>query len=167
MNEFLKWLLAKVWKNFGEVDTYLYRSGQMGKWMLSRTVRKYKIKYIIAMNMDGSNEAEKDEIEFCRKEGIDTFHCNLSAGAPNDPIVVRDIVAIIERNREKGINTLVHCAGGRDRTGGIVGCWMMSSKVFSRREEPLTAWMEQCARHKIPAEGWSKEAVEWYLKRKV
>lgn len=156
MKYFLRWLLARLWKNFGKVTDNIYRSGQMGKIRLPITVKKCGIEFIIALNMDGSSSKEEFEKEFCEEKDIKVLHYNWSAGSNQFPDELQNVIDILEYNEKNGIKTLIHCAGGRDRTGGAIGCWMFTSTAFKPKMGLIETFVEQCCLYKIPAEGWMK-----------
>ena len=161
MKEFLRWLLARLWKNYGSVTDTIYRSGQMGRIRLYVTFKLKKFKYVIGLNMDGSNSAEKFEKEYCDKHSIPYIHYNWSAGTNADPEQLFIVIGQLEENERSGCRTLIHCAGGRDRTGGAVGHWLFKSKRGSAEK-----FLAQCCRHKIPAEGWLRSVfseLDWNL----
>ena len=153
MKQFWLWLVARFFKNWGHVSGPIYRSGQMGRFRLPFFVKRYKIETIIALNMDGSNNEERFEIEYCIQHGIRHIKYNWSAGENNCPEQLNHVITVMEHSYNNNIPLLIHCAGGRDRTGGTIGVWAGLYQHITKEY-----WMEMCCRHRIPAEGWLKEA---------
>jgi len=162
MYKFFSWFLAKFWKNFGGVTKHIYRSGQMGKIRLPITVYLCDIKCIIALNMDGSCPEEKFEKEYCEKNGIKTIHFNWSASDNKYPDQLDLVLQTLENNENKEINTLVHCAGGKDRTGGVIGHWIFLNEAYQTKNSLICDFIEQCRVHQIPDKGWVKSVMENY-----
>lgn len=162
----IKYLLARFWKNLGPVTNNIYRSGQMGSIHLPITNKILKIKYIIALNMDGSNKEEEFEKEYCKKKKIEVLHYNWAASSNIYPEELQKVIDVLEYNNKNNIKTLIHCAGGRDRTGGAIGCWMMRGESYKHKEGILETFFEECKLHKLPAEGWLDAVIEEYNTKK-
>jgi len=145
------WLMTTLFKNFGNVTGEIYRSGQMGRILLPFFVKRYGIKTIIALNMDGSNKRETFEMNYCVDHGIHHIRYNWSAGGNSFPGQLDHVVATLEGAYITDTPLLIHCAGGKDRTGGALGVWAGKYDHISKEY-----WMKMCGLYGIPSEGWLK-----------
>jgi len=151
----LKWVMARFWRNFGHEYGPVYRSGQMGPVRLVLTYVLLRPGFMIALNQNHSSYKERFEAWFMRKTiGRSYDEYNLSADGPPDKVLVNQIVMNIETCSEFNFKCIVHCAGGRDRTGGVLGMWLMRHNHLSLKE-----WLEQSAIHRIPAQGWIEAVI--------
>lgn len=121
-----------------------YRSGQIPKTKLAEFIRKYNIKHIVRFNgnaVDGRKRVSDpitsidEERKICEDNGCQFHFINSHKGyKPGQGYTVsRDQVTEILK---KG-NTLVHCAHGADRTGGLVGGYL---KMTGKMTDPAELW---------------------------
>lgn len=108
-----------------------YRSAQIPANSLESIIKEYGIKNIIRMNGDGNDGKHKDgdpittkqkEKEICEKNNCKFHYIYSQKGFKCDGGYVssiNEIIPILE-----GGNTLIHCAHGADRTGGMVGAFL-------------------------------------------
>ena len=151
----VKWLMARLWRNFGHVYGPVYRSGQMGPVRLVITYLLYKPKSMIALNQDESSYKERFEKWFMtHMVGVGYASYNFSADGNTDSKATNEVITSLESWNKLGIKCIVHCAGGRDRTGGVLGMWLMRFEHMSLKE-----WLEQSAIHRIPSQGWIEAVI--------
>jgi hypothetical protein len=108
-----------------------YRSAQIPANSLESVIKEYGIKNIIRMNGDGNDgkhnsddpiTTKQKEKEICERNNC-KFHYIYSQNGfkCNGGYVksINEIIPILD-----GGNTLIHCAHGADRTGGMVGAFL-------------------------------------------
>ncbi|KAM6497679.1 dual specificity protein phosphatase [Amanita muscaria] len=57
---------------------------------------------------------------------------------PQSIQLVHQVMAVLEDNERRGRLTAIHCRGGVGRTGTLVGCWLVYSRIAKDGEEALT-----------------------------
>jgi len=109
-----------------------YRSGQITAQKLPEIIKKYGIKQIIRMNADGGDAWNKTyhpktdratEKAICQKLGCNYIFINTHKGyVPGKGYTqsLSEISALLDKG-----NVLIHCAHGADRTGGMVGGYLL------------------------------------------
>ena len=114
-------------KRFGIVeDGKIYRSGQLSRWLVERTLRKYNIKVIINLTGDSTKTADKDEEqEAAEKLGIERHYFFLGGNGTGDINDYAKAIAIICQAKEKDKPVLVHCASGTQRAGGVIAAYRL------------------------------------------
>jgi protein tyrosine phosphatase (PTP) superfamily phosphohydrolase (DUF442 family) len=114
-------------KRFGVVeDGKIYRSGQLSRWLVERTLLKYNIKVIVNLTGDSTNTADKDEEkEAAEKLGIERYYFFLGGDGTGDVNDYAKAIAAICQSKEKGKPVLVHCAAGTQRAGGIIAAYRL------------------------------------------
>lgn len=93
----------------------LYRSGKPDEKFLSYVKKKYGIQNIISFT------GKEPSHEFAREIGLNVVVYEWSTRHLPDKQELKEVIDYIDRNR----NTLVHCAGGSDRTGYTVAFYRM------------------------------------------
>ena len=121
-----------------------YRSGQITASKLPEIIKKYNIKQIIRMNADGGDAwnlpkhgptSRATEKAICDKLGCKYIFINAHKGyKPGKGYTqsLSEISALLDRG-----NVLIHCAHGADRTGGMVGGYLLSRKFLP---DPKSVW---------------------------
>jgi hypothetical protein len=108
-----------------------YRSAQFLEKDLEYVIKKYGIKNIIRMNGDGVDSKHKSsypetkmaiEKQICESNGCKYYFINSHQGYQYNKGYVGSLNKIIPILNEG--NTLIHCAHGADRTGGMVGGYL-------------------------------------------
>lgn len=119
-----------------------YRSAQISAADLPYVIKKYGIKRIIRLNGDGNDGRHRSshpittqatEQALCGQNGCEYYRVSAHSGYVRNKgyttsiKTANDILA-------KG-NTLIHCAHGADRTGGLVGAWVKQQGVITDNEK--------------------------------
>jgi len=124
-------------RNFRVVkDGVLYRSGQMTLTGLKRLLHDYGFNTVVSLR-DGIQQTDKDEGEYCAKEGINFFrlpprHWEAPAGpAPVEENVVQ-FRAIMDDPDNYPV--LIHCFAGVHRTGAYCAIYRMEKDHWSNAD---------------------------------
>ena len=102
--------------NFGKVSPTVYRSADPNK-RLDGWIKQYKLEVVLDLR------DERDAEEEARVNALGLIYTRLAMRddeAPT-PALVREALKVMS----SGIVTLVHCEGGRHRTGLIVACYQV------------------------------------------
>jgi protein tyrosine phosphatase (PTP) superfamily phosphohydrolase (DUF442 family) len=123
-------------KRFGIVeDGKIYRSGQLSRWLVERTLRKYNIKVIVCLTGDSNQTADKDEEqEAAEKLGIERYNFSLSGNGTGDINDYAKAIAAICQAKEKGKPVLVHCGAGTQRAGGVIATYRL---LIEKKDVPF------------------------------
>jgi tyrosine-protein phosphatase SIW14 len=140
----------------------LYRSGQMTKDGLLRTVTEYHIKTVINLR-DGQTPLDRDEEDLCKSENIQFVRILPSRWGDNGGSVpaeagVRRFREIISDPRNYPI--LIHCLAGIHRTGAYTAIYRMEREHWSN-EQALTE-MRECGYTTLDKELDILEYLEQY-----
>ena len=106
--------------NFHIVTPGFWRSSQPNEYSLKR-MKMHGLKTII--NLRGSKEADVWEHGISDSLGINYFNFPIDARKKPDVKLVEKILTIINDTSNQPV--LVHCLGGKDRTGLIAGAYEM------------------------------------------
>ncbi|MFO0826995.1 MAG: hypothetical protein U0572_02510 [Phycisphaerales bacterium] len=129
-------LLAGVWfgylrervveKRFGEVTPSVFRSGMMSEYVIERVLDRNDIRCIIDLTEKEWQPTRKvKEREAAKVRGIEVREYPLVGdGTGSVDLYVAAVRDLIEADRA-GQHTLVHCAGGSYRTGGVIATFRM------------------------------------------
>jgi len=143
----IKWILKKLFKNFGEAAPGIFRSGQPGfirRWIMYRLM---KFKSVINLAWNPQDPQDEDELKFCAKRGIPYFPFKWGAAGPADWKEIWYAHDIIE-HCEKPV--WIHCEGGKDRTGGLIAFWKVNHNYT------MDEIFEDFQTYKYPAWQWIK-----------
>ena len=160
-----------------------YRSAQLTENELAYVIKKYGIKRIIRMNGDGSDSKHRTsypetsratEQRICEANGCEYYYIYAGSGY----VPGKGYTTSIEKTSsvlDKG-NTLIHCAHGQDRTGGMVGAYLKNRGYMTDKDQLWTyttsrnGWMDMIRRKTFYGSGFDKYADGFYpiteLKRK-
>jgi protein-tyrosine phosphatase len=105
------------------VDVRARKEIAYAKWR-DTAVRYYQLAVISDENVGTSPLPVSDPAELAK-----VYLADLQNGAP----VLREILAVLANHLEAGIPCIVHCAAGRDRTGGIMA--VLLAAIGVRDEE--------------------------------
>jgi hypothetical protein len=148
------WILKKLFKNYGRVG-FIIRSGQPGIIRLYIMYWLFGFKSVINLaNSPKTDKHDLQEYHFCFKRRIPYLGYTFGAGGPQ-PLedLANKIVDILIDSSTMPKPIWIHCEGGKDRTGGIVMRWMLKNGYT------LEKVIQQAVKHKVPAEGWLKWAL--------
>lgn len=112
-------------KRFGVVEEGLiYRSGQISKWMFEKTVEKYGIEVVIDLNgIEPNDEHQAAEIASIERLGLQLHRLPLGGNGTGDISRYAEAHEIIAAAASQNRPVLVHCAGGAQRTGGVIATY--------------------------------------------
>lgn len=132
--------------NFHQVPDGLnnYRSAQLPPDLLQYVIKKYGIKRVIRLNGDGHDARHRrNDVEVpieTEKETCERNSCVFNKVSSHRGYVpgqgytesIKQVNSIMSQG-----NTLIHCAHGADRTGGMVAAWL---KASGKMTDPKQLW---------------------------
>jgi protein tyrosine phosphatase (PTP) superfamily phosphohydrolase (DUF442 family) len=116
---------ALIPRNFGIVEPgKLYRSGQMSRWQVGKTLKDNGIKVIVALSAKGGRPADvAAEQQATTDLGIERTVFPLGGDGTGKIDEYADAIAAIDRAKKAGKPVLVHCVAGAQRTGGVIATY--------------------------------------------
>jgi len=145
-----KWLINFTLNNLGFVGLtrFIHRSGQHGKVKL--WIHYYLFPFRSVINLAWSPDTDyedNDEMRFCHKRGIKYITYSWGAGRPPTWKELEEASRLIDI---VSAPVWVHCEGGKDRTGGLIGRWKQLhgfpmyniKKDFKEYGEPSSDWIK-------------------------
>ena len=110
-------------KRFSEVEPGVYRSGQIHPSLIRKTLVENRIGAVIDLQHFEPKTALVAEAEAIAVLDIDAYRFPLNGNGTGD--VDRYVAALVKLHELKlaGVPTLVHCAAGSQRTGGVFVVW--------------------------------------------
>lgn len=161
-----------------------YRSAQFTTKELPEIIKKYKIKRIVRLNGDGNDSKHKAtypetpivaEKSICEANGCTfTFYSSHQGYVPGKGYT--DSIKVVSDNLKQG-NTLIHCAHGADRTGGMVGAYLLNQGIMRNKDAvwdyttQYNGWKRMISNGKFFGSGYDRYAEGFYpldlLKNKV
>ena len=123
-----------VAKRFGEVvPGRVYRSGQLSRYLIESTLRKYGIEVIIDLTCPNPADIDQQkELEVAAALGVEHHRFPLGGDGTGDVRNYAGAVKLMAECEQQGRPVLVHCSAGAQRTGGILAAYRM----LVRRESP-------------------------------
>jgi len=115
--------------NFHIVDKNLWRSSQPNSESIKR-MKEHGLKSII--NLRGDEQTDIWEKKLSDSLGIKYFSKPMDATKEQNLDYLREILSIIENENNHPV--LVHCLGGKDRTGLIVGMYKLKHTDISMED---------------------------------
>ncbi len=116
-------------KNFGVVEPgVLYRSGQISRWQIEKTLKANNIKLIVALSANASHSQTANidaEIKTAADLGIERKIFPLGGDGTGQIDEYAQAIAAIDAAKKQGRPVLVHCIAGAQRTGGVIACYEM------------------------------------------
>lgn len=115
-------------RNFGVVEEgEIYRSGQLSRFLLERTLKEHGIDLVIDLARDDADDPdEAAQREIVKDLGIEMVQVQSldgsGAGDPEDYVTA--MKALLDA-RARDQQVLVHCAAGSERTGALVALYRM------------------------------------------
>ncbi len=137
-NEVLKYrFTAKRW---GVVEPgRIYRSGQISKWMIEKTLARHQIGVIVDLTaLNPNDEHQRAELAAAEKLGVKHIRLPLRGDGTGQIHRYAQAVKLLVDCKQAGTPVLVHCAAGADRTGGVVFAY----RVLVENQPPETACRE-------------------------
>jgi protein-tyrosine phosphatase len=121
------------------VPGLVYRSGQISKWMLEKTLTEHNIATIVDLQgIDPASEDQKHEIAAAERLPFELLRFPLAGDGTGDVVRYADAVEAVARAERAGKPVLVHCAAGSQRTGGVVAFY----RLLVRGDSPEAAMAE-------------------------
>lgn len=123
-------------------DGLLFRSGQIAPGLIRETLEENGIRLVIDLQVPDESPEQKAEVEACRALGIEHLQLPLGGDGTGDPTHYALAIAAIESARRKGEPTLVHCAGGSRRAGGVAAMYevLVAGKSADEAYEELARY---------------------------
>ncbi|OHB42563.1 MAG: hypothetical protein A2Y13_04585 [Planctomycetes bacterium GWC2_45_44] len=136
-------------KKFGIVEEgRIYRSGQLSRWLVERTLLKYNIKVIVCLTGDSARNLDKStEKKVAEKLGIERYIFPLAGNGTGDVNTYAEAIAAIYQAREKRKPVLVHCAAGSQRAGGVIAAYRL---LIEKKDVPFIL-------NEMRSYGWNPE----------
>jgi protein-tyrosine phosphatase len=139
-----------VAKRFGEVTAHVHRSGQISEHVIGRVLAEHDIQRIVDLTEAAYQPAGKrEERRIAAESGIEIVEFPLVGDGTGDvEVYARAVAMLIESDRD-GVSTLVHCAAGTQRTGGVVAAFRILHHGWSVDEA-----LREAQRY-----GWERDEV--------
>lgn len=115
--------------NFHLVDKNVWRSSQPNPESIKR-MKEHGLKSII--NLRGDEQTDIWEKKLSDSLGINYFSKPMDATKEQDLEYLKEILLIVEDENNQPV--LIHCLGGKDRTGLIVGMYKLKHTDISMEE---------------------------------
>jgi predicted protein tyrosine phosphatase len=114
-------------KRFGVVqEGQLYRSGLLSEALVKKVLLKYKIKVIINLAADSSdNRDQKVEKQTATELSIERLTFPLRGDGTGDINDYARAIAAIVQAKQEHKPVLVHCNAGLQRTGGVIAAYQL------------------------------------------
>ena len=152
-----------------------WRSAQITADVLPSVIKKYGIKNIVRMNGDDSDSRHKGshsktsrdtEKKICEENDC-TYHFINSHGGFKLGKGYTSSIQQTSNILNQG-NTLIHCAHGADRTGGMVGAYLKNNGYMTDKDElwkyttQFNNWQDKINRGNFFNTGYAKYADGFY-----
>jgi protein-tyrosine phosphatase len=147
-----------------------YRSAQIPASELPKVLNKYGIKRVIRLNGNTTSDSrgvpEATEKRICEQNGVEYIRMSSHEGYVRNQGYVKSVdksKAILDKG-----NTLIHCAWGADRTGGLVGGYLKKSGIMTNDDQlwayttQYNNWMSKIRRGTFFGSGFDKYADCFY-----
>jgi len=152
-----------------------WRSAQITADVLPSVIKKYGIKNIVRMNGDDSDSRHKGshsktsrdtEKKICEENDCTYHFINSHSGfklGKGYTSSIQQTSNILNQG-----NTLIHCAHGADRTGGMVGAYLKNNGYMTDKDElwkyttQFNNWQDKINRGKFFNTGYAKYADGFY-----
>ncbi len=115
--------------NFHIVNKGVWRSSQPNKESLIR-MKNFGLKTIV--NLRGDSTTDVWESKIADSLMLHYFNIPLDAGKKQSDKKLNEILSIVLNHSNQPV--LIHCLGGKDRTGMVVGIYELISKMKSLNE---------------------------------
>ena len=123
-------LLRLVWRNFAIVDDKVIRSNHLGNFHLTK-LKKNGLRSIV--NLRGGQQFAQNafEKEFCQNNKVKYYNIPLASTQWPSKHALLKLIDIFENADSK---MLIHCKSGADRTGLVVGIYLIWKLKVSGQE---------------------------------
>lgn len=127
-------------KQWGVVtEGKIFRSGQISKWMIEKTLKKHGIQVIVDLTgLDPHDEGQQAEITAAKRFGIQLHRFPLRGDGTGDIHNYAKAIEVLVASERQHKPVLVHCAAGAQRTGGVVAAY----RVLVLGQSPHDAYAE-------------------------
>jgi hypothetical protein len=153
-NILVKWfneINRKLLHNFGLVTKDIQRSGHHKSAGLWLHYKLFPFKSVINLSCEPENfERQASEKKFCERRNINYYHFSWETHAPKDWKEVDQVIEIIDKCRKP---VWIHCAGGRDRTGGLLAIWK------TKKGYPIGLIFDDFQTYGIPDFNWVRQII--------
>lgn len=135
-----------VVKKWGEiVPGVAYRSGQISRHLVRRTLKEHQIQHIICMTSpDPEDEDQQVEIQASDEVHADFVFLPLNGRGVGKVEHFTRAVTLLAKSIQKQEPVLVHCHAGAQRTGGVVAAYRLliekRSPAFVIKELEAYGW---------------------------
>jgi protein tyrosine/serine phosphatase len=136
-------------KNWGVVEEgRIYRSGQIHSRLVEDVLAANRVRVVVDLAADDAENPHADaEREAVARLGIRKVDVtSLDGSGLGDPERYVEALGAVVRARDAGEPVLVHCAGGSERTGVVVGVYRMLVQGW----DGARAWDEYVSYRKDP-----------------
>lgn len=152
-----------------------YRSAQFTENELPYIIKKYNIKIIVRFNGDGNDSRHRSvyketpisrEKAICQSLGCEHYFMSSHSGYVRGQGYTKSLENA-GAQLDKG-NTLIHCAHGADRTGGIVGGYLKSRGRITNLDQlweyttQFNEWKSMIKKGNFFGSGFDKYADTFY-----
>lgn len=152
-----------------------YRSAQFTEEELPYVIKKYNIKRIVRLNGDGGDSKHRSsypqtpiatEKAICEANGC-TFTFYSSHHGYQEGKGYTKSIETATNNLKQG-NTLIHCAHGADRTGGMVGAYLKNQGIMTLKDNiwkyttQYNGWQSMIRKGTFFGSGYDKYADGFY-----
>jgi hypothetical protein len=111
--------------NFAVVEPgKLYRSAQLSRFLLRRTLLDNHIGVVIDLSKDDTADTHAEQ-QITSELGVPRLNFVLGGNGTGHPENYTDAIAAIVHANEQGKAVLVHCQSGAQRTGGVIATYRM------------------------------------------
>jgi len=163
--------------NFNEIPDKKnnWRSAQITADLLPYVIEKYGIKNVIRMNGDGDDSKHRSkypetskstEEQICKDKGCTFNFINSHDGFKSGEgyaVSIKKTSDILKQG-----NTLIHCAHGADRTGGMVAAYLKNSGYMTDKDQlwkyttQYNGWQNRVNNNNFFGSGYDKYADGFY-----
>jgi protein tyrosine/serine phosphatase len=114
-------------RNFGVVkEGLIYRSGRISARLIKDTLQKHRIQVILSLEHDNRDNPDQiAERQAAAELNIEKKVFPLKGNGTGDPEIYAGAVAALIQAERENKPVLVRCAGGTQRTGGVIAVYRL------------------------------------------
>ena len=125
----------KVYGNFHQVDSDLYRSAQLYSFNLPAYIQKHHIRSIINLRGPSDEQWYKDELRIAQENNVTHY----DFGIPDRRVIpLEKMDALVALMKQAPKPLLVHCKAGADRTSLATALYLYAIKHDPKAEEAIS-----------------------------